>query len=124
MPEVRVRLPLDALRSRVEVGSFPDRSFAMNETKRRVGKPGNPRAPNRPKAGLVWEQEIVSSNLTTPTALRWSTCWYVQAAVNRPDTGSIPVTAALWKGKPIGDGSSFDTCRAMSLEGSTPSPYA
>ena len=44
MPEVRVRLPLDALRSRVEVGSFPDRSFAMNETKRRVGKPGNPPA--------------------------------------------------------------------------------
>ncbi len=43
---------------------------------------------------LPWAQEIVSSNLTVPIALRWGPCWYGQAAVNRPDTGSIPVTAA------------------------------
>ena len=73
---------------------------------------------------LLWKQEIVSSNLTTPTALRWSSCWYEQAAVNRPDTGSIPVTAALRKGKPIGDGSGFENRRAMSLGGSTPPPSA
>ena len=73
---------------------------------------------------LPWAQEIVSSNLTTLTALRWSSCWYEQAAVNRPDTGSIPVTAALRKGKPTGDGSGFENRRAMSLEGSTPSPSA
>src|SRR5258708_38081729 len=73
---------------------------------------------------MVWKQEIVSSNLTTPTELRWSSCWYGQAAVNRPDTGSIPVTAALRKGKPTGDGSGFENRRAMSLEGSTPSPSA
>ena len=73
---------------------------------------------------LPWAQEIVSSNLTMPTSLRRSTCWYEQAAVNRLDTGSIPVTAALRKGKPIGDGNRFETGRAMSLEGSTPSPSA
>src|SRR5713226_9191814 len=73
---------------------------------------------------LPWAQEIVSSNLTTPTALRWGPCWYGQAAVNRRATGSIPVTAALRKGKPTGDGSGFENRRAMSLEGSTPSPSA
>jgi hypothetical protein len=61
---------------------------------------------------LPWAQEIVSSNLTTPIVLRWSSCWYEQAAVNRPDTGSIPVTAALRKGKPIGDGNRFEYGRA------------
>ena len=25
---------------------------------------------------VPWEHEIVSSNLTTLTALRWSSCWY------------------------------------------------
>ena len=73
---------------------------------------------------LPWAQEIVSSNLTTPTALRWSSCWYEQAAVNRPGTGSIPVTAALRKGKPTGDGSGPENRRAMSLGGSTPPPSA
>src|SRR6185295_12846831 len=53
-----------------------------------------------------------------------SSCWYEQAAVNRPDTGSIPVAAALRKDKPTGDGSGFENRRAMSLEGSTPSPSA
>lgn len=28
--------------------------------------------------------------------LRWSPCWYGPAAVNRHDTGSIPVAAACW----------------------------
>ena len=73
---------------------------------------------------LPWAQEIVSSILTTPTELRWSSCWYEQAVVNRPDTGSIPVTAALRKGKPIGDGNRFENGRAMSLGGSTPPPSA
>src|SRR5262245_45117532 len=39
-------------------------------------------------------------------------------------TGSIPVTAALRKDKPIGDGSGLENRRAMSLGGSTPSPSA
>ncbi len=73
---------------------------------------------------LPWAQENVSSNLTTPTALRWSSCWYEQAVVNRPVTGSIPVAAANWKDKPTGDGNRFEAGRAMSLEGSTPSPSA
>jgi hypothetical protein len=96
MSEVRVRLPLGALCSVLE-------SLGIR---------------------LPWEQEIVSSNLTTLTALRWSSCWYEQAAVNRPDTGSIPVTAALRKDKPTGDGSGLENRRAMSLEGSTPSSSA
>ena len=84
MSEVRVRLPLGALSSVWE-------SLGIR---------------------LPWEQEIVSSNLTTLTALRWSSCWYEQAAVNRPATGSIPVTAALRKGKPTGDGSRLESGRA------------
>ena len=96
MPEVRVQLPLDAC-----CGVWESLEIR-----------------------LPWAQEIVSSNLTMPTVLQWSTCWYEQATVNRLDTGSIPVTAALRKGKPIGDGNRFETGRAMSLEGSTPSPSA
>jgi hypothetical protein len=38
--------------------------------------------------------------------------------------GSIPAAAALRKGKPTGDGSRPENGRAMSLEGSTPSPSA
>src|SRR6516225_5440933 len=38
--------------------------------------------------------------------------------------GSIPAAAALGKGKPTGDGSRLENGRAMSLEGSTPSPSA
>ena len=80
MSEVRVRLPLGAL-------------FGVWES---LG------------IRLPWAQEIVSSNLTTPTVLRWGPCWYGQAAVTRLDTGSIPVTAALRKGKPTGDGHRFE----------------
>jgi hypothetical protein len=40
------------------------------------------------------EPEIVGSNPTAPTRLRWGPCWYGQAPVKRTDTGSIPVTAA------------------------------
>ena len=72
---------------------------------------------------LPWEQEIVSSNLTTLTALR---CGRMvrRLPVKEQTTGSIPVAAALRKGKPTGDGSGFENRRAMSLEGSTPSPSA
>ena len=38
--------------------------------------------------------------------------------------GSIPAAAALRKDKPMGDGSRPENGRAMSLEGSTPSPSA
>jgi hypothetical protein len=30
----------------------------------------------------------------TTFSMRWSLCWYRQAAVNRPDAGSIPAAAA------------------------------
>ena len=57
---------------------------------------------------------------------RWSSCWYERPAVNRGDAGSIPAAGArtIRKGKPIGDGTRLETGRAMSLEGSTPSPSA
>ena len=68
--------------------------------------------------------EIAGSNPAVLTSvMRWGPCWYGQAAVNRHDAGSIPATAALnkRKGKPTGDGSRFESGRATSLEGSTPS---
>src|SRR4029079_3405666 len=43
---------------------------------------------------LLRKQEIVGSNPTAPTRLRWGPCWYGRAPVKRTDTGSIPVTAA------------------------------
>ena len=57
---------------------------------------------------------------------RWSSCWYGYPAVTRGDAGSIPAAGArrLRKGKPIGDGTRPDPGRALSLEGSTPSPSA
>ena len=65
-----------------------------------------------------------------PTQLRWGPCWYGQAAVKRPDAGSIPATAAL-----NGRASQLATAtvpktvepptsRVPGLEGSTPSPSA
>ena len=45
--------------------------------------------------------------------MRWVPCWYGCAAVNRADAGSIPATAALRKGKPIGDGTPFEAGRAL-----------
>ena len=54
------------------------------------------------------EHEIAGSNPAVLTELmRWGPCWYGQAAVNRPDAGSIPAAAAFdkRKGKPTGDGS-------------------
>ena len=56
--------------------------------------------------------------------LRWGLCWYGRAPVKRHVAGSIPATAAFRKGKPTGDGSRPESGRAMSLEGSTPSPSA
>ena len=35
--------------------------------------------------------------------MRWVLCWYGKATVNRRDAGSIPASAALWKGKPMGE---------------------
>ena len=71
MSEVRVRLPLGALSSVWE-------SLEIR---------------------LPWAQEIVSSNLTTLAALR---CGRMvrRLPVKETSTGSIPVTAALWKGQP------------------------
>ena len=67
MADVRVRLPLGAL------------VFGVWESL---------------ESAVLREQEIVGSNPTAPTRLRWGPCWYGQAAVNRPDAGSIPATAA------------------------------
>src|SRR5262249_23140075 len=66
MADARVRLPLGAFRSA-------------------YGKAWQFRSPRR---------QIVGSNPTAPTRLRWGPCWYGQAPVKRTDTGSIPVTAA------------------------------
>ena len=79
MAEVRVRLPLGAL------------------FKQGVGKSGLNRVP--------WKHEIAGSNpvtLTMPNTgrckrkiiMRWYSCWYGWATVNRLDAGSIPATAA------------------------------
>ena len=77
---------------------------------------------------VLREHEIAGSNpaILTDKTMRWVLCWYGKAAVNRRDAGSIPASAASYqrKGKPIGDGSRFESGRAMSLEGSTPSPSA
>ena len=41
------------------------------------------------------EHEIAGSNPVVLTLLlRWVLCWYVKAAVNRRDAGSIPASAA------------------------------
>ena len=103
MADVRVRLPLGALYSA-------------------YGKAWQFR--------LLRKQEIVGSNPTAPTdtpsgcRLRWGPCWYGQAPVKRTDTGSIPVTAAQRKDKPMGDGSCLENSRAMSLVSSTLTPSA
>ena len=62
--------------------------------------------------------------------MRWGLCWYGRTPVKRHVAGSIPATAASWKGKPIGDGIPFEAGRAKSptmlrmVPGSTPSPSA
>ena len=76
---------------------------------------------------VLREHEIVGSNPTILTDLmRWVPCWYGRATVNRFVAGSIPASAAFAerKGKPIGDGSRFESGRAISLESSTLSPSA
>ena len=56
--------------------------------------------------GKVWQfrllrkQEIVGSNPTAPTRLRWGPCWYGQAPVKRTDTGSIPVVVSMAVAQP------------------------
>ena len=94
MQEVRVQLPLNALRFR----TWESLVFRV------------PR-----------EHEIVGSNPTVLTGasrtdndmMRWSPCWYGRAAVNRADAGSIPAAAALRKGKPTGDGTPLEPGRAF-----------
>ena len=137
MSEVRVRLPLGAYRGGAAIeqrvgkpGPFElngaralgarDRQFESDHAEYQAQ--GDRSQESEDSGQSLW----LSSCLLPPDAcfLRWSSCWYEQAAVNRPDTGSIPVTAALRKGKPTGDGSGFESRRAMGLEGSTPSPSA
>ena len=78
MQEVRVQVPLNALRFR----TWESLVFRV-----------------------LREHEIVGPNPTVLTdMMRWSPCWYGRAAVNRADAGSIPAAAALRKGKPTGDG--------------------
>ena len=98
MAEVRVRLPLGALESR----TWESLVFRV-----------------------LREHESAGSNPAVLTRLRWGLCWYGQAPVKRHGAGSIPATAAwIRKVKPTGDGSRPESGRAMSLEGSTPSPSA
>ena len=80
-----------------------------------VGKSGIPRVPE------TRDRWFKSSR---PDSMRWVLCWYGRATVNRLVAGSIPAAAASRKGKPIGDGNRFESGRASSLEGSTPSPSA
>ena len=98
MQELRVQVPLGAL--------LQD-----------VGKSGIPRVPE------TRERWFESSR---PDLMRWVLCWYGRATVNRFVAGSIPASAAFAKrkGKPIGDGSRFESGRAISLESSTLSPSA
>ena len=102
MAEVRVRLPLGAFQY-----SGVWESLAIR---------------------LLREQEIVGSNPTTPdSSLRWGLCWYRQAPVKRAPSQVRflpPQLRCIRKGKPMGDGSCLENSRAMSLEGSTPSPSA
>src|SRR6476646_4520778 len=46
-------------------------------------------------AHVPWAHVSAGSIPASPIRLRWGPCWYGQAAVNRFDTGSIPVTAAF-----------------------------
>ena len=98
MQELRVQVPLGAL--------LQD-----------VGKSGIPRVPE------TRDRWFKSSR---PDLMRWVLCWYGRATVNRFVAGSIPASAAstIRKGKPIGDGSRFESGRAISLESSTLSPSA
>ena len=98
MQELRVQVPLGAL--------LQD-----------VGKSGIPRVPE------TRDRWFKSSR---PDLMRWVLYWYGRATVNRFVAGSIPASAASTKrkGKPIGDGSRFESGRAISLESSTLSPSA
>ena len=84
--EVRVQLPLGAFSFAWTVRRENEGPLAMNDYQR-VGKHGNPRASG------ARERRFKSDHADWKT-LRWSPCWYGQAAVNRRDTGSIPVAAA------------------------------
>ena len=73
--EVRVRLPLGALRNRSETWD----AIATSEWSIRG---------RWPLANLVRQPRI------SPSSLRWGPCWYGRTAVNRLVAGSIPATAA------------------------------
>ena len=105
--DVRVQLPLGALKPISVWASLELRVLREHE----IGG-SNPSAPTFSR---VW-RSLASrklgelerptlrvgarvSNPATLTLLRWGLCWYRQAAVNRPFTGSIPVAAALINGR-------------------------
>ena len=100
MAEVRVQLPLGAL------------------DQQDVGKPGIPRASGARDRGF--------KSRRPDFRLRWGPCWYGQAPVKRHVAGSIPATAALRYGRSsqLAMAAAVESGRAMSLEGSTPSPSA
>ncbi len=64
--------------------------------------------------------------LTCLSLYRGCMSWFVRLSVKEEFAGSIPAPGALdlGKGKPTGDGTRLENGRAMSLEGSTPSPSA
>ena len=107
MADVRVRLPLG--------------TCSVNETVRDVGKPGPIRLP--------WEQEIAGSNPAIPTVGRDDSGGVRAGTSTRLLPGGtrvrfLPPELNTRKDKPIGDGTRPEPGRAMSLEGSTPSPSA
>lgn len=101
--EARVRLPLGAVEERCRGAA--GRRVGKSEN-RRVGKFGNPRAsgardrrfesdradlaPRRPDGAT----RLAAPDGAAPASMRRGPCWYGQAAVNRPDAGSIPAAAA------------------------------
>src|SRR5262245_34973075 len=88
---------------------------------RDVGKPGLIR--------LLREQETAGSNPAIPTARHNDSGGARAGTGTRLLTGGtqvrfLPPELYTRKGKPKGDGTRFELGRAMSLEGSTPSPSA
>jgi hypothetical protein len=105
MADVRVRLPLGT--SSTTFGAWGSGDPPVSGTGERRFDSGRPDSPS-------------------PTTYRGCVCWYTRLTVNEERAGSIPAPGALFqrKGKPIGDGTCLENRRAMSLEGSTPSPSA
>ena len=101
MSEVRVRLPLGACRGPAATEQESRESREEKEQEVCSGQCASPAVYSLhfysvwESLGirLPWAQEIVSSNLTTLTALRWSSCWYQ----SRLKSGLAATTLiALW----------------------------